>query len=296
MTFKRFKQILKWGWKHAGILSKKDKVGRLRIFMDIIHCYREYRMWSNQYVAENFHLLDKDKRSEIGSRYADKGKLRDSWQADFQDNRRFLVKYSDIKYELDHLREVRNKAYRRRYNAGTGLMVENNVNISRQHYLHGTIRIGKNVLFAKNVFIDYSGTVIIKDGVKFSDGAILESHTHPFFGDPSCDSVIAIPSKVCIEEGVSIGSRAIILDSCSSIGRHARIGAGAVVRNKIPPYAIVVGNPSKIIGFVYTPEQMVDFEGRKYPIEDRISLEYYTKIYNRYFSDRIKEISKFLKN
>lgn len=93
-----------------------------------------------------------------------------------------------------------------------------------------------------------------------------------------------------------IGTGSIILESCNKIGRNARIGAGAVVRNDIPPYAIVIGNPSQIIGFTLTPDELVEYEMEFYDKDDRISLDYYTKIYNKYFIKRIKEIAKLLKN
>lgn len=44
-----------------------------------------------------------------------------------------------------------------------------------------------------------------------------------------------------------IGSRAIILASCHYIGKHARVGAGAVVTHDVPDYAVVAGVPAKVI-------------------------------------------------
>jgi acetyltransferase-like isoleucine patch superfamily enzyme len=52
-----------------------------------------------------------------------------------------------------------------------------------------------------------------------------------------------------IEKGVSIGSNATIICGIT-IGQHALIGAGAVVTKNVPAYAIVVGNPAKVIGQV----------------------------------------------
>lgn len=46
---------------------------------------------------------------------------------------------------------------------------------------------------------------------------------------------------------VWIGARAIILPGCKRIGAHSIIGAGAVVTHDVPDYAIVGGNPAKII-------------------------------------------------
>ena len=52
-----------------------------------------------------------------------------------------------------------------------------------------------------------------------------------------------------IKKGASIGANATII--CGhAIGRYAFIGAGAVVTKDIPDYALVVGNPSRVIGYV----------------------------------------------
>ena len=100
---------------------------------------------------------------------------------------------------------------------------------------------------AKNVFIDYSGEVIIKDNVRLTNGVIIESHHHQIHSDPNTPKDIVIPTKLIIEEGAVIGSRAIILSSCHYIGKNSRIGAGAVVTKDIPDNVVAVGSPAKII-------------------------------------------------
>ena len=156
---KRIRQVLKYGWLHAGQICDSKSFGtllRIRIFMDILYCYRHYKMWSHQYLKEDFFNKSNEERKRIGSTYLEQGTKRDEWQKDFRDNRKFLIKYSNIRYEKASLREKRNEAYRKKFGAGKGLMVEYDVNISRQHYLDGTIKIGSNVLLAKHSFIDYS--------------------------------------------------------------------------------------------------------------------------------------------
>ena len=55
--------------------------------------------------------------------------------------------------------------------------------------------------------------------------------------------------KTHVGKGASIGANATIV--CGhTIGEYAMIGAGAVVTKDIPPYALVVGNPSRQIGWV----------------------------------------------
>ena len=168
----RILQVIKYGWHHAGI-RRSDVRGRLKVFLDIIVCFYKYRMWSNQYISEAFDTLTNEQRKIIGSKYLKAGIKRDNWQRDFRENRKFLLKYSGKKYELARLRNKRQKAYSTKFNIGKDLMVEYDVNISRQHYLEGSISIGNNVFLAKHVFIDYSGDVRIGDNVQLTNGVII---------------------------------------------------------------------------------------------------------------------------
>lgn len=54
------------------------------------------------------------------------------------------------------------------------------------------------------------------------------------------------------------------------IGRGAIVAAGAVVTKKVPPYAVVGGVPAKVIGFKYTPEEIIEHEKILYPEEERL--------------------------
>lgn len=58
---------------------------------------------------------------------------------------------------------------------------------------------------------------------------------------------------VSIREGAWIASRAMIIGP-STIGKHAVVGAGAVVKGDVPPYALVIGNPAKIIKYLVAKE------------------------------------------
>lgn len=209
-------------------------------------------MWTNQYVKEQFHLKSGKEKEEIGKKYLEKGKIRDSWQNDFVENRKFLNKYSDKKYELPLLREKRNLAYRQRYNMGNGCFIEYGVELTRQHYLPGTIKIGNDVLLAKNVFVDYSGNLIIENNVEITDSVKILTHHHPRHEasnvvKPTIHTEDAVQTDLMIRENVVIGSGAIILPSCNYIGKSARIGAGAIVTKDIPDFATAVGVPAKVV-------------------------------------------------
>lgn len=48
---------------------------------------------------------------------------------------------------------------------------------------------------------------------------------------------------------VWIGDGVMILPGCTKIGEGSVIGAGTVLAKDVPPYAVVVGNPGKIVKF-----------------------------------------------
>ena len=95
-----------------------------------------------------------------------------------------------------------------------------------------------------------------------------------------------------MEEDVEIGSDVTLLAGVH-IGRGAAVGSGSVVRNSIPPYAIAIGNPCKIVGFTFTPEQIIEHEKILYPENERLPLEKLEKNYKKYFLDRMKDIRSF---
>lgn len=61
--------------------------------------------------------------------------------------------------------------------------------------------------------------------------------------------------KTIIENDVWIGSNVVVLNGLH-IGTGAIIGAGAVVTKDVPPYAIVVGNPARIIKYRFDKEMI----------------------------------------
>lgn len=97
---------------------------------------------------------------------------------------------------------------------------------------------------------------------------------------------------VIVEEDVWLGSNVTLLTGVR-IGRGAIVAAGTVVRTKIPPYAIVAGNPAKVVGFRFTPEQIIEHESLLYPEEERLEAKVLEKNYKKYYLDRLTEINNY---
>ncbi|MDM5061842.1 hypothetical protein OB934_03300 [Aeromonas salmonicida] len=55
--------------------------------------------------------------------------------------------------------------------------------------------------------------------------------------------------RTVLKKGCSIGANATILPGII-LGEYCMVGAGAVVTKDVPPYAVVIGNPAKIVKFV----------------------------------------------
>jgi acetyltransferase-like isoleucine patch superfamily enzyme len=130
------------------------------------------------------------------------------------------------------------------------------------HILPGAV-IGADCNICDHTFIEndvrIGDRVTIKCGVQVWDGITLEDDVFvgpnaTFTNDPFPRSRIRPEqfSRTLVRAGASIGANATILPGLV-IERGAMIGAGAVVTRNVPPHAIVMGNPARIVGYTGTP-------------------------------------------
>lgn len=122
--------------------------------------------------------------------------------------------------------------------------------IGRGAYIDTDVQIGENCKVQNNALI-YSPAVIA-DGVFIGPGAILTNDLNPRAINETGALKSATDWKVQRVEillGASIGAGAICVAPVT-IGSWAMVGAGAVVINNVPNFALVVGNPAKQIGWV----------------------------------------------
>lgn len=181
----------------------------------------------------------------------------------------------------DHGRGPRNAiAAAKSYTAHESAFVDENVDIGEgtsiwhvSHVLKGSrigkqCRIGQNVVIGPNVTI--GDNVKIQNNVSIYEGVTLESDV---FCGPSMvfTNVInprsAVPRMkelrtTLIKRGATLGANCTIV--CGhEIGRYAFVGAGAVVTKDLPDYALAIGNPAKIVGWMCQCGTKLAFRGSK---------------------------------
>jgi len=120
---------------------------------------------------------------------------------------------------------------------GKGCNIGQNVVVSPQ------VILGNNVKVQNNVSI-YTG-VICEDDVFLGPSMVFTNIINPRSAVIRKDEYI----QTLIKKGASIGANATIICG-NDIGEYALIGAGSVVTKSVKPFALVVGNPSKQIGWV----------------------------------------------
>ena len=290
--------MCKYGWKDATSLSQEEDAqrGGLAIFIDILYCFFKYNVWSNQYTKEKLYLLAGEKKKEICLKYQVKNTKRDIWVKGFFDNYRFLNKWSSFKYEQSaSLQAKRREAYKKQYGLGENCFIGYDVIFHRHHYIDSMIVTGANCGFSEHVEIDFTGGLRLGYKVWLSEGVKVLTHNHVIDFSGSDESKGCISTPLVIQDRVWIGTRAVIMPGVKEIGRGAMISSGAFVRNRVPPYAIVMGNPAKIVGFRFLPKEIVAFEREYYQEAERIPLEVLERNYDKYYKNRIKDLKEFTK-
>jgi UDP-2-acetamido-3-amino-2,3-dideoxy-glucuronate N-acetyltransferase len=125
----------------------------------------------------------------------------------------------------------------------SGAVIGNNCSIGQNVLVADTAILGNGVKIQNNVAI-YGG-VTVEDDVFLGPSCVLTNVTNP----RSQVSRKTLYEKTLIRRGSTIGANATIVCGVT-LGRYAFIGAGAVVTKDVPDYALVLGNPGKLSGFM----------------------------------------------
>ena len=123
-----------------------------------------------------------------------------------------------------------------------GAQIGEQVNICAQCFIENDVIIGDRVTIKSGVYlwdgIRLEAEVFVGPNVTFTNDKFPRSKVYP-------ESFL----QTIVETGASIGGGSVLLPGIK-IGRGAMVGAGAVVTKSVPPFAIVTGNPARIIGYV----------------------------------------------
>lgn len=132
-------------------------------------------------------------------------------------------------------------------------------------------RIGKRCTLGQNVFVGKE--VLLGDDVKVQNNVSLfegvQCEDEVFIGPSVVFTNISNPratvdrseafQPTVVEQGATIGANATIICGIT-VGAWSFIGAGAVVLNNIPRYALMVGNPARQIGWMSRKGHRLQFE------------------------------------
>lgn len=153
----------------------------------------------------------------------------------------------------------------------TDCKIGNNCNFGQNVVVSPGVVLGKNVKVQNNVSI-YTG-VICEDDVFLGPSMVFTNVINPRSAVNRRNEY----ARTLVKEGASIGANATIVCG-NDIGKFAFIGAGAVVTKEIPDYALVVGNPSRQIGWMSEYGHRLEFDekglaecpesGQKYELKE----------------------------
>lgn len=146
--------------------------------------------------------------------------------------------------------------------------------------------IGKNCTLGQNVFI--SSNVLIGDNTKIQnnvslfDGVTCEKNV--FIGPSVVFTNVINPrseisrqsefKKTQIKEGATIGANATIICGIS-LGEYSFIAAGSVVTKNVLPFALVMGNPSRQVGWVSKHGNKLSFNSKNIAVCNISKQKYY---------------------
>lgn len=137
----------------------------------------------------------------------------------------------------------------------TGCIIGDDCNIGQNVVISPKVVLGKNVRVQNNVSI-YEG-VICEDDVFLGPSMVFTNVVNP----RSAVSRKHEYQSTMVRKGATIGANATIVCG-NEIGSYAFIGAGAVITKPVFPYALVVGNPARQIGWMSEYGQRLEFDER----------------------------------
>ncbi len=152
----------------------------------------------------------------------------------------------------------------------TNSIIGDNCNIGQNVVISPGVILGTNVKIQNNVSL-YTG-VICEDDVFLGPSCVFTNVINPRSAVNRKEQF----QKTKVGKGASIGANATIVCG-NNIGKYSFIGAGAVVTKTVPPYALVVGNPAKQIGWISEFGRRLIFNEENFAICDESGHKYFLK-------------------
>lgn len=134
-----------------------------------------------------------------------------------------------------------------------GCTIGERCNLGQNVVISPGVTLGNNVKIQNNVSV-YTG-VICEDDVFLGPSMVFTNVINPRSAVVRKNEY----KETLVKKGASIGANATIVCG-NSIGEYALIGAGAVITKPVSPYALVVGNPAKQIGWVSEYGHRLEFD------------------------------------
>ena len=111
------------------------------------------------------------------------------------------------------------------------------------------IRLGQRVIINVGGYISGEGGLVVDDDVLIGSHVRILSAGHAIHGGGAVIARNPIThAAVHVESGAWLGAGCTVLQGVT-IGRGAAVGAGSVVTRDIPPFAVAVGNPARVIRY-----------------------------------------------
>ena len=129
----------------------------------------------------------------------------------------------------------------------------NDCNLGQNVVISPRVTLGNNVKVQNNVSI-YTG-VICEDDVFLGPSMVFTNIVNPRSAVVRKDKYV----ETLVQKGASIGANATVVCG-NTIGSFAMVGAGAVITKDVSPYALVVGNPARQIGWVSEYGYRLEFD------------------------------------
>lgn len=130
-------------------------------------------------------------------------------------------------------------------------------NLGQNVLVSPDVKLGNNVKVQNNVSI-YTG-VICEDDVFLGPSMVFTNITNPRSAVVRRDQY----EKTLVKKGATIGANATIVCG-NDIGEYSFIGAGAVITKEVKPYALMVGNPARQIGWMSEYGHRLKFDDNGY--------------------------------